>query len=306
MNSCAQGAFARMAIKAGTGALDYSSGATRLAFFKENLGKRGRVDHPNLITGDLSEHYERARFGPNAYYGPITLAVHPGDLAVLLPAIMANTFSGSNITVGSTLATYGLLIDKKTDISEYQDAVIDRAIFFGRQHGPGGPPNWMILQLFVLAKAENTTDLSWPSLSFASITAAYQPMRFEDLTLTLDGTARKPKEIMVDINHHVYARYVNSLNPTATCPSHRTVRMVTRFPFDDDHLNLYEPAITGIAGTAAFANSTVGTTFNFPKLQAPANTPFVLGKTEVDITVQYAARMTGDTVELNIDNDTSV
>lgn len=308
MGECAQGAFARMAVKAGSGGLDYSSGAHRLAFFREGLRTRNQIIHPDVITGDRWEHAERARKAPNLHYGPILLPISPGDLVVLLPAILGGTFSGINIEPAATISPYGYLLHKNPNLNphEFQSAYVDKARFYGRQHGPNGPPNWLILELWLMAKAKSTAG-TWPPALTLTTTAGFTPFVFEDSTLafTLNGAVRETSEVMIEIDNHLEPRYVNALDPTQVCPAKATFRLITKHPYDSDHDDLENQALAGAAGTIKFTNGTISTQFNFTNLKAPDDTPVVRGKTETEITLEHRSYASGTTPPLSIDNDST-
>lgn len=305
-NECAQGTFGRVLFKIGTAPYTWSSGAVRLPLFNENLIRHGQIHHPPILTGDRSEHAERTRFGPNKYVGSITMIVSPGDLQTLLPAMLGGTFVGTTIGLGNTLPICGFLIDRVSETFEYQDALIDKWVLYGRQHmdedGEQREPNWMILKLFIVAKLE-ATAVAFPAGVNFSTGAEFTEFVFEDLALTLQGATRDVKELYIEMHNNVRSRYVNNLNPTALCPGPRMGRLLTTHPYDLSHKALYDQALAGAAGSAAFTNGTIGTTFNFAKLQVPANAPFLKGHTEIGLTLEHAFRMTGSTDELTVTND---
>jgi hypothetical protein len=307
--ACSQGALAKMAMKEGSGNLDFSSGATQFPFFRESLQKKNSVVHPDVIIGSRGEVSERARFGPNFTGGWVVMALTPGDAATVFPWILGADASGTTFDLAETLQTFGVLVDKVTGVHEFYDGVINRAVIHGKQNGPGGPPNWITVALQMVFKGYNAPGASdaFPSLSLG-VTGGFAPLVFEDSVLTLGGTAQETKEFTIDINNYVQPRYVNNLNPTALCPAHRTVTISTLHAYDSTTDDMLSPAITGLAGTKTIAitNGTVSITFTFGTLQAPTLTPIVSGKKEIDLQMQFAARSVSSTPALSCTIDSTV
>lgn len=307
--ACAQGALAKLAMKEASGDINWSSGATQFPFFRESLQKRNSVVHPDVIIGSRGEVSERARFGPNFIGGWVTLALTPADAATIFPWILGADAVSTTFDLAETLQTFGVLVDKVTGVHEYYDGVINRAVIHGKQNGPGGAPNWITVALQMIFKGYNPPGSSdaFPSLSLG-VTGAYAPLVFEDSVLTLGGTAQETKEFTIDINNYVQPRWVNSLNPTALCPSRRTVTISTVHPYDSTTDDMFAPAITGLSGTKTIVitNGTVSITFTFGTLQAPTIVPIVTGKREIDLQMQFAARSVSSTPALSCTIDSTV
>lgn len=291
--ACAQGALAKLAMKEASGDIDWSTGTVvGFPFFRESLQKKNTVHHPDVIIGSRGEASERARFGPNFIGGWVILNLTPGHMATVFPWLLGADASGTTFALAETLQTFGVLVDKVTGVHEFYDGVINRAVIHGKQNGPGGTPNWITVALQMVFKGYNApgTADAFPSLSLG-VTGEYAPLVFEDAVLTL-GSSREVKEFTLDINNYVQPRWVNSLNPTALCPSRRTVTLTTVHPYDSGTSGLYDPAITGVSSTKTLAitNSTVSITFTFGALQYPTITPVVSGKQEIDMQLQMSAR----------------
>ena len=303
MVACAQGARGRLVTKASSGDPDWTSGTIeRFAFYNEAVRKTNKIVHPPVITGDRSEHAERARRGPNFYGGPIMLPVSPADLRIWLPRIFGAAESGSNpysYGLATTLPTFALLIDKVTKTYEFQDCYVDKAMIFGRQSGPnpGAPPNFLTLLVWIVAKGFDN-GVTFPSTTLTK-TAPYAPYIFEDGVLTLKSAARETKAFKLLVDNHLRPRYVNNLNPTTICPHHRTVALQTQHPFDDDTDDLELQDLSGAAaGTLVLTNGSNVVTFNFAQLQAPIDIPVIPGKVEIDLTLHHVSRMLSSTDEI--------
>lgn len=299
--ACAQGALARLCMKEASGNPDFSSGATGFPFFRESLQKRKRIIHPDVITGTREEISERARFSPYVYGGWIVLSLTPGHAATLFPWILGADAVSTTYDLSDTLQSFGVLVDKVTGVHEFYNGYINRAIIHGKQNGPSGSPNWVTLamqMLFMDYLAPGSSE-SYPSLSLA-VTGEYAPFIFEDAVLTLT-TAREVKEFTIDLNNHIQPRYVNDLEPTALCPSRRTITVSARVPYDSGTSNLYDLAVTGVSGTKTLAitNGTVSMTATFGALQVDTITPVVSGKQEIDMVLQMSARKASSTASLS-------
>lgn len=310
---CSQGALARLAMLEGSGALTWTSGAGPAAgvvgfpFFRESLQKRQSLGHPDVIIGSREEVSERARFGPKFYGGWVVLSLTPGHMATIFPWLLGADASGTTYALAETMQTMGVLVDKVTGTHEFYNGVINRAVITGKQNGPGGPPNWITVALQMIFK-DYTAGTTYPDSTLTlGTTGQYAPLVFEDAVLTL-GSAREVKSFTIDINNYVQPRWVNSLTPTALCPSRRTVTLTTVHPYDSGTSNLYDLGVTGVSSTKTLAitNSTVSITFTFGSLQTPVITPIVTGKQEIDLQLQFSARKASSTASLSVDIDSTV
>ncbi len=296
-------------MKEGSGAITWSSGATGFPFFRESIKKVGRVLHPDVIIGSRQEVSERARKGPYFYGGWVYLTLTPGHAAILYPWILGADASGTTFALAETLQTMAVLVDKGAQTHEFYNGVVNRAIISGTQHGPGGPPNWVTVALQMYFRSY-ATGTSYPSLTL-DVTGEYAPLVFEDADnagtsrLTLGGATREMKHFTIDINNYVIPRYVNALEPTALCPSRRTINVQTVHPYDSGTSNLYDQALAGAAGSLVLVNSTVSITHTFATLQVDTVTPEIEGKKELDLHLNMAARKLSSTDSLVVTLDST-
>jgi hypothetical protein len=300
--NCNQGALKKLAMKEGSGALDWASGATGFPFFSESLKRLETIEVPDVITGSREENSERARYGPNFFGGWLVLACNPADWATIMPWILGSDAVGTTFARADTLQTFGVLVDKGEIVLELQDCVVNQCIIEGSQGGPGRA-NWLRCALQIYGKGDST-GTAYPALSLA-VTGGYVPFVFEDCVFTLGGSARKPKAFKLHLHNHVQMRYVNSVNPSTLCPSRRTINLFVGTPFDSEHVDLYDQALAGAAGSLAITNGAVSTTFNFATLQVPAETPEIPGKVEIDLPLKMTARKVGSTPSLSVTIDSS-
>lgn len=308
---CAQGALAKLCMKEGSGEIDFSSGATGFPFFRESLQKRARIGHPDVIIGTREEISERARFEPYFYGGWITLALTPGHAATLFPWILGADASGTTFALSDTLQTFGVLVDKVTGVHEFYNGHINRAIIEAKG-GTGSGPNWVTcsLQMIFMDYKDPASAEAYPSLTLA-VTGEYTPLIFEDSDnagtsrLTLNAATREYKSFRLDINNHIQPRYVNALEPTALCPTRRTIQLTTTHPYDSGTSNLYNQAVGGAAGSLVFVNGNTSITFTFAAVQSDTLTPVVNGKNEIDLQLTSNIRRLSSTGSLVCTIDSS-
>lgn len=299
MPTQAQGGKARLYAKDGSGTLAWDSGTIRsFPFYRESMRKIASVVHPQVITGERDEHGERARSGPNLYYGTITFGVSPSELAFWAPYWMGGTPSGTSYTLSTALSPFGIYIDKVTTKYAFYDCYIDKALVVGRQNGPGGPPNYLTLQLTIYALSYVSGPATTASQAIPTITGDYVPLVFEDgaSAITIKGSARETKQLAILHENFLRQRYVNSLEPSITYPTHRRLSLQTRHPFDTGTSALDDVALSAsAAGSVGFTNGTVSATWNLTLLQLVSQTPVVAGKQEIDIIGNYVSRASGST-----------
>lgn len=311
MASEAQGAKARMWCKDGTGVPNWTTGTTpSFPFYGETMRKIASVVHPQVITGDRSEHGERARSGPNLYYGTITFGVSPAEMAFWAPYFMGAVTSGANVFPLSlnALLPFAILINKVTASFEFSSCYVDKALVVGKQGGPGGPPNYLTLQLTIYALAYQK-DPSPPTTAISLADGSYYPLVFEDTigAVTIKAAARETKQFAILINNFVKARYVNSVEPSILYPIHRQVSLQTRHPYDTGTSALDDVALSAsAAGSIVASNGSVSITWTFGLLQLMSRSPIVTGKTEIDLSSTYASRMNSATRELVMTIDSTV
>lgn len=306
----AQGSKARIYAKDGSGTLAWNSGTIRsFPFYRESMRKVASVVHPQVITGDRDEHGERARKGPSLYYGTVTFGVSPAELAFWAPYWLGGTPSGTSYPLGNTLSPFGLYVDKVTTKYAFYDCYVDKALVVGKQGGPGGPPNFLTLQLTIYALSYTNSPATTASASIATITGDYVPMVFEDGTgaITIQSSARETKQLAILHENFLRQRYVNSLEPAITYPVHRRITLQTRHPFDTGTSALDDVALSSsAAGSVAFSNGSVSATWNFTLLQLVSQTPVVAGKTEIDLVSNYVSRASGSTASYSMTIDSTV
>lgn len=311
MASEAQGAKARLYCKDGAGVPDWTTGTIKsYPFYRESMQYIGSVVHPMVITGDRSEHGERARKGPSVYSGTITFGVSPAEMAFWAPYFMGTTASGTTFALAANaLLPFSVLIDKVTATFEFSSCYVTKAVVRGTQNGPGGPPNFLILQLSIVALAYQKNP-SGPTASISLADGSFYPMVFEDTAsaIKISNTAYETKQFTILIDNYVRPRYVNSVEPSILYPMHRKVSLQTRHPYDSATAALDAVALSASPtsnNTITATNGAVSIAWTFGVLQLVTQSPVVAGKQEIDLVSNYVSRMTGSTRELVLTIDTT-
>ena len=310
MASESQGTKARLYAKDGAGVPNWTTGTiVSYPFYREDMRYIGSVVHPQVITGDRSEHGERARKGPSLYHGTITFGVSPSEMAFWAPYFMGTVASGTTFALSANaLLPFSVLIDKVSDTFEFSSCYVDKALVVAKQNGPGGPPNFLTLQLTIYALAYQKNP-SGPSTAIPTITGDYVPLVFEDCAsaITIQSSARETKQFAILLENFVKARYVNSLEPSILYPVHRRVTLQTRHPYDSATKALDAASLaSSLGGSIVATNGTVSVTWTFGLLQLIPQSPVVPGKVELDLTQNFVSRMTGSTRELAMTIDSTV
>ena len=306
---CSQGALAKLCCKEGSGAIDFSSGATGFPFFRESLQKRQNQGHPDVIIGTREEVSERARMEPIFYGGWVTFNLSPGFADFFFPWVLGVDESTNTFALTDTLQTFGMLVDKVTGVHEFYNGHVNRCIIEGHG-GLGGGPNWVRCSVQCIFRSYLAPGASeaYPSVTLG-ITGEHAPTIFEDadvagtsqLVLGTGAVAREMKSFKLDINNHIEPRYVNNLEPTALCPTRRTITLQTVHPYDSGTSSLYNVALgSSAAGTLTFVNGNTSMLFTFGMLQANILTPIIGGKREIDLQLSMSARSVSTTPSLSV------
>jgi hypothetical protein len=302
--TCAQGAMARMYVEPGAAPHTFDSSSETYEFLYENLQKHGRQIAANGIRGTRSAPSERVAVGAYEVRGRVAMNVSPLDLDLWLPRILGEAENANVFALAETLPSFGVLMDRVTETFEYTDCVVDRALFHGKAREGDDEPDLLELALDIVGTTEVLgTNAPVVALGSAAGNGVYT---MSQSVFTLASGTRQVKEFWLFIDNHIQQRWASgSTTATALCPRDRTVGLRLRVPFDETAL--YEVANSGLLSCtlAITLQSGISTTFNFGALQAPANSPVVRGKTEIDLIVDFTARSVGVTRELSITNDSA-
>jgi len=298
-----QGAQARFAVEPGAAPHTFDANSETYEFLYETVQKRGRILASNGIRGTRSPPSERTAVGAYAAGGRIAMNVSPGYLDLWLPRILGAAEVADLFAVAETLPSFGLLFNRVTQTFQYTDCMVGRWTLHGKAREGDDQPDLLEMFIDVVATAE-ITGTSMPSLTEVK-TRAYEPLTMSQSVFTMQGTTRQVKEFWLLVNNHVQRRWASgSITVTGLAPRDRTVILRTRVPFTTTAL--YEQPLAGATASLVITNGTVGTTFNFATLQAPAHSPVVRGKTEIDMIIDAVARTVSTTNEIAATNDVTV
>jgi len=300
MGTPSQGSLASLCVEPGASAHTFDSSSEPYEILRETLTEKTEILDSNGIRGTRSRHSARTRFGLNNVGGSIVFNPSPNDLDNWLPRILGASESTDSFALADTLPVFGVLIDRVAETFEYKDCSVNRAIF------RGSPGQLIELELDILAKSQ-ATGTSYPSLTLGTANVD-QPFAFTDGAFTLAGSARDTMSFELTIDNFLDARFVNSRNAGSITPQDRLISLRTTHPYTSDETDLLSQSLTGAAGTIVLTPtgggmSGVSTTFTFGRLQNEDEDPTVPGKSEILLTLNMIARMTGSTRELVVTHD---
>jgi hypothetical protein len=298
MTTASQGAQSRWAVEPGAAPHTFDASSEQYEFLSESIAKQGTILDTNAIRGTRSHHASVTRLGTYTVGGAVTFHPSPAALDIWLPRILGAAESTDTFALAETLPPFGMLFDRVGGVFEYADCQVNRATFRGRAGG------LIELSLDILGKTEVTgTVFASAGISVASNA---DPYVFSDGVLTLQAASREFFDFELMIDNHLDARFANSLTATSITPQDRTVTLRVNGPFTSAELAaLYNQAVAGAAGSLVFTNGGMSTTATFATLQAPARSPNVSGKSEVGMSLEMTARMSGSTREVVFTHDSA-
>lgn len=265
----------------------------------ESMGKKTEIVSTEGLRGTRSMSIERTREAKNDVGGQITLFPSPLDLDLWLPRILGGAESTDVFALTETLPTFVMCVDKVTDAFLYTGCYVSKAVFSASSGG------MLKLVLDILALSE-TTGQTFPAVTLG-VTAAHDPFVMSDGVLTLAGSGTAFRSFELSIDNQLEADFMNSLNATCIDSNGRVITLKTDIAFDSTNQSaLYEQAAAGIAGSLAFTNGAVSTSFAFGTLQVADKAPAVGGKTKIPFTPEFNVLKTGTTNEIIVTNDSAI
>jgi len=304
-----QGSQATLFMKSGSSPYTWDGSSERYEFLSENLKLIEDFIYTNGISGTRSERVEQTRRKTRYVKGVITMNVSPTYLVNILPrafgAAATGGLSAQTFALAETVPAFGVLINRIAGVFECNNCYINRLLLSGDQVAPDDEkPNFitMSLEIFGMSETDIASAPALPSVSLPT-TADYQYYVYDDMVATLVGATRELKNWKFMINNFLEPRWVGSATPTAWSARHRKVTLECSNPFTPSDIALYNQLYTGYAGSLAFTNGNLATTFTFGALQVPRESPNVPGKVELDLPLTMSARMTGSTREVSVLND---
>lgn len=289
----------QLCIEPGSAPHTFDGSSEPFAFVRESLSQQEAIVQGDGVRGERSSNTANTRAGLVEVGGSIWLQPSPIDFDRLLPRILGAAEASDEFSLADTLPTFGVLIDRYAETFAYSDCLVDRAVLRGSKGKP------LELELAIRGVSE-TTGTTFPTLTLGS-TIAEAPYWFDEGVLTIDSQTYGIREFELVVSNELNVRYVNSITATSIAPRDRKVMLTASLPFTSTAAtNLLNLPVGGVAGSLAFTNGAVSSTFAFPALQAENRSPTVAKGRETLLTLEMTARKTGVSDEIVVTNDSSV
>jgi hypothetical protein len=302
---CSQGAQARMAFDLDS---TFDGSSYPMDFLYESLAKEGTIVGGHGITGTRSENVERTRLGSYLISGKIGLQPGPIDYDFFLPWILGAPESNDVFALAESLPSRSVLIDRVGSIFRYDTCYVNRAVLRAKG-GPGDSEAELVELILDIMGTTETGGATWAgTIPALSVAATRSPYLFGEGVFTVNSQPYEIKDFALVIDNMLQPRWVNSLSPSAICPSGRRVMLVTNNPFTStEYAALYNNAnaLAGIAGRLKFTNGNMSAQLDMAGLQWADQSPTVEGKREIPLTLQFYVRKKGSTAELIWTNDST-
>ena len=227
-----------------------------------------------------------------AVAGSVSWNVRPAEMRWALPLILGGSFTADTIKAQPQCPFFriGHLDEVVSRLYTYVDCSVSKATFSSNDAAGG------LLQVALDIEACQSTQglaSTWP----AGLTlSSQQPLVHSTSTLTLNGVARRMKDVQVVIDNQLITDgYFNSRYRGDNPSDGQMIQLVHTSPFDDaDDLALTN--LTGsVSATLVYTAGTTSLTFQFPALRYIAPEPEISGRGS-RVTNQYtweAALATG-------------
>jgi hypothetical protein len=266
--------------------------ATRSRVMTEGL--RGTRQRIHETTGD----------GMITIAGDVEIIPTYTPLAAMFPFIMGGVKTGSsnpytypfaetNQNYGSGTQGFYVTSDRKAKVFTYTGVNVSKAVFSVQQ----GQALKCVLSL--VAQTETIGNAgTFPSLTYPTDS----PFMWSSGVFTFNSVARSVKDCTITIdNHPITDLFYNSQTATQFPFQDFTVTVEVTTPFTADEVDLYNVALgSDVTGSIAFTdtdatggpgNAAAHTlTFNFGKLDWPAETPVVAGRGEIPSKIKFTSR----------------
>ncbi len=277
-------------------ALPFDGSSEAYEFLSENLQKVQEHVNTGGLRGTRSHQAERIRPGNERIGGPIVMNPTPEELDNLFPRILGAVESSSdNFQLAETIPAFEIMIDRVAKVFTYSTCVVSRAVFSATQ---GQPLN---LSLEIEAGSEAVSAAG----GFPAITPSNTaPYIIGDGVLTIGGIGYTFSQVTLTIDNVVDAdRFLNSTTRLEIPATDRIITLSATLPYTSTEVGLYDLAIGGLGASLAWTNGGYSTTFTFPRLQIPAESPVVGGKGEIPLVINTVARQEGTNNELEVQHD---
>jgi hypothetical protein len=250
-----------------------SLNGTAMAVNRCGIGKKEAMPQRNGIRGIRSHFDTDARKGVQRIGGPVDLEPSFAELVALMALAI-----GSGGNAADSLTAFNSVVNRVVRYDTYTGCKVSRATLSGQQGGV------VSCSLDVVGQTEVTNT------GTISIPASDIPFLLSDLALNLAGSLRETQSFQLVIDNHIDAeRFMNSTTLSQVVELDRTVSLTTTHPWNDANADLYDQVLAGAAGSLALNNGTNTGTFSFGKLQVPAETPDIPGKSELMLVLNMMA-----------------
>jgi len=291
---------AKMAIKDGTGAVDFASGATALEFTSESVKSTGSLLRSEGIRGTRAVEVSQSRRGAYTVAGSVNFDASPTAILEWGRRALGANSSGV-LTPAESLPTFSLLIDKVSGIHRFQDCKV------GKLTLSAGGPGIVTGVAEIVGRGHTGTGLTFPSLTLGS-DAIDAPLVFSDLVAELAAATYEFGSFSLVIDNTIQTITRNALYAGCNREGRRVITLAANVPSNSSTFAaLDEPTLAGIAAELSLTSTlaAVGVTIELPACQKARDLPVVNGPGEQTWDVSLQAVKDGSTDEITITVDTT-
>jgi len=263
-----------------------------LIFESENIARSQKYEDDRGITGTVQEYNEHARVTEEDYSGTIELPCTPDNLRYLLPPVLGAAASGTSFPLAETVPARYLSIDRGARVFTYLG-------YFGKMVIKGQAGQKIRMSVDFVGKSLSVDSAgTFPSLSMPT----NPPYAFQDVTLSLESSSRKPNDFELTIDRALDAVRRNALAPDIIQATALKVMLASTIQWNDDNYDIL--TTTGAAGSVTLTNGGLSCTFSMATLLADQKDPSIPDKTSlVPLKVNLQAKRTSSTAILVVTND---
>lgn len=262
-----------------------------LPFLSESLAMHKTIFDGNALAGTRTRFADRARQSIQPISGSLSLEPTPIEMQSILPWVLGGTPATTSYPLSDTLLTQsywalrGVAPSNAGKIFKYPVVGVNRGTFSANQGGP------LAVNLDLVGTTEDsaTGGGSFPSYTEGVVAG---PWMFHELVLTVNSSARKPKNISITIDNAVAAdRFFNSQALQTVQATDRIITVSHDFPYGDE-ATAYGMVQTGVTCVAVFTQGVYILTFNMPLVQYEDISPVVNDRGEQMLRLSGTARGT--------------
>lgn len=308
-----QGVFSQILFEPGASPHTFDANSEIYEYHNHNIRKEGRIIGGNGIRGTRSRFKLRHREGVSWFHGSIHMYISPADFVTLLPKMIGDSVSGTTFSLAEDIPYFGILEKLDYNTMQIKDCKIDEWVL--RSRAPAwmeeGEPDMLYLSLKIFG-SDRTKGTTWPATppTFGT-NAANEPYVISDCDagVTILGSVRAIEEFVLAGKNFLEPKVVNSLLPHSIMPTDRKISFTVRVPWNSANNDLDGQNPDGAAGSIAFTNGSVSTTFNFANMHTPERGPTPeRGKHQISLVLESICTATGtadNQRELQIINDST-